>query len=56
MDSYVYNDDGSLTLYIQKDSPGEKLELKGLPAPDDPFYYTMRLYGPKEEALSGKWT
>ena len=56
MDEFIFNKDGSLTLYIQKDSPGEELEPNWLPAPDGPFYCTMRLYGPKEEALSGEWT
>ena len=54
-DQYVYGDDGSLTLYIQKDSPGRTLEPNWLPAPDGPFYCVLRLYGPKEEALSGAW-
>lgn len=49
-DDYVYGDDGSLTLYIQKESPGKALEPNWLPAPDGPFYCVLRLYGPKEEA------
>lgn len=52
---FVYNDDGSLTFYIQKDAPEEALKPNWLPAPDGPFYCTMRLYGPKEEALNGEW-
>ncbi|MBS2213624.1 DUF1254 domain-containing protein [Carboxylicivirga mesophila] len=52
---FVYNQDGSLTLYIQKDSPGKELEANWLPAPDGPFYCILRLYGPTEEALSGAW-
>jgi hypothetical protein len=55
MDDFVMNDDGSLTLYIQKDSPGEALEANWLPAPDGPFYGVLRLYGPEAEALSGEW-
>ena len=55
LDEFVFGEDGSLTLYIQKDSPGEELEANWLPAPDGPFYCVMRLYGPKEEALSGEW-
>jgi hypothetical protein len=46
------NEDGSLTLYIQKDSPGKDLELNWLPAPDGPIYLVMRLYWPKTEAPS----
>jgi hypothetical protein len=42
------NPDGSLTLYIQKDSPGKAKEANWLPAPDDTIYLVMRLYRPKE--------
>ena len=41
------NADGSLTLYIQKDSPGKAKETNWLPAPDGPIYLVMRLYWPK---------
>jgi len=44
--------DGSLTLYIQKDSPGKDKESNWLPAPDGPIYLVMRLYWPKTEAPS----
>ena len=54
-DDFVYGDNGSLTLYIQKDSPGPELEANWLPAPDGPFYVVMRLYGPEEAALNGTW-
>ena len=47
--------DGSLTLHIQKDSPGAGQESNWLPAPDGPIYLVMRLYWPKAEALAGKW-
>jgi hypothetical protein len=46
------NPDGSLTLYIQKDSPGKDREANWLPAPDGPIYLVMRLYWPKTEAPS----
>jgi hypothetical protein len=49
------NADGSLTLYIQKDSPGTGMESNWLPAPDGPIDVVMRLYWPKEEALNGTW-
>jgi hypothetical protein len=42
------NADGSLTLYIQKDSPGKDKESNWLPAPDGLIYLVMRLYWPKE--------
>ena len=44
--------DGSLTLYIQKNSPGADKEANWLPAPDDTIYLVMRLYWPKTEAPS----
>ena len=58
------NADGSLTIYIQKDSPGKDKEANWLPAPNDTAYLVMRLYWPKPatEALSvlpvgkGTWT
>ncbi|CAI8827526.1 Cell envelope protein [Pseudomonas sp. IT-P253] len=43
------NADGSLTLYIQKDSPGADNESNWLPAPNDLIYMVMRLYWPKTE-------
>jgi hypothetical protein len=46
------NPDGSLTLYIQKDSPGKENEANWLPAPDGPIYLVMRLYWPKESPPS----
>jgi hypothetical protein len=49
------NADGSLTLHVQKDSPGAELESNWLPAPDGPIYLVMRLYWPKAAALEGAW-
>jgi hypothetical protein len=46
------NKDGSLTIYIQKDSPGKDKESNWLPAPDGPIYLAMRLYWPKTEPPS----
>ena len=55
MDQFVIEEDGSLSLYIQKDSPGKALETNWLPAPKGPFYLVLRLYGPEEAALMGEW-
>ena len=41
------NADGSLSLYIQKDSPGKDKESNWLPAPNGPIYLALRLYWPK---------
>lgn len=49
------NDDGSLTLYFQKDAPDNALKTNWLPAPDGPFYMLMRLYWPKKDILDGTW-
>ena len=46
------NADGSLTIYIQKDSPGADKEANWLPAPNDTIYLAMRLYWPKTESPS----
>jgi hypothetical protein len=46
------NADGSLTLYIQKNSPGADKESNWLPAPNDLIYLVMRLYWPKTEPPS----
>ncbi len=56
------NADGSLTIYIQKESPGKDKEANWLPAPDGEVYLVMRLYWPKTEdpsilpAGSGTWS
>jgi hypothetical protein len=55
LDDFVRDDDGSITLYIQHESPGEDLQPNWLPAPAGPFFMAMRLYWPKAEALDGTW-
>jgi hypothetical protein len=52
----AYNPDGSLDLYIQRQSPGKDKESNWLPAPaSGPFTMNMRLYWPKSEILEGSW-
>jgi hypothetical protein len=55
-DAFVKDEDGSVTLHIQAESPGDNLEPNWLPAPKGPFYVVMRLYGPTKEVLAGDWS
>jgi hypothetical protein len=55
LDSLQKGSDGSLTIYIQKDAPGEDKESNWLPAPNGPFYMVLRLYIPAPEVIEGKW-
>ncbi|HWE20505.1 MAG TPA: DUF1254 domain-containing protein [Hyphomicrobiaceae bacterium] len=56
-DKLQFNDDGTLDIYIQRESPGADKESNWLPAPaSGPFTVTMRLYWPKPEVLDGKWS
>jgi hypothetical protein len=48
--------DGGLTFLIQHESPGADKESNWLPAPAGSFWTALRLYWPKEEAISGAWT
>jgi hypothetical protein len=55
---FVYNQDGSLDLFIQNDSPGKDKESNWLPAPPGKFILMLRLYWPQEKApsiIDGTW-
>ncbi|MDH0737090.1 DUF1254 domain-containing protein [Achromobacter spanius] len=52
LSSMTKNADGSLTLYLQKASPGADKENNWLPAPNDLMYLVMRLYWPKTDSPS----
>ena len=52
LDKLKKNPDGSLTIYIQKDSPGKEKEANWLPAPNGPMFIVMRLYWPRTAAPS----
>ncbi len=55
---FNYNKDGSLDLYIQKDSPGKDKEANWLPAPAGKFILMLRLYWPREKPpsiIDGTW-
>jgi len=53
-----YNEDGSVTLYFQNESPGKDKEANWLPAPKGDFISMLRMYWPKSEdpsILNGSW-
>jgi hypothetical protein len=54
-ESFQQGQDSSVTIYLQKDSPGAALESNWLPAPVGPFYAVLRIYLPKAEVLDGRW-
>lgn len=54
-DKLAFDEDGSLTLFIQHESPGPTRESNWLPAPEDTFRLFMRLYWPKSQILEGDW-
>jgi len=52
------NKDGSVDLYIQRESPGKDKEANWLPAPEGRFILMMRLYWPTDtppSLLDGTW-
>jgi hypothetical protein len=54
----TYEADGSLVIYIQKDSPGADKEANWLPAPEGKFHLMLRLYWPDENKpsiIDGSW-
>jgi hypothetical protein len=56
-DKLAFNPDGSLDLYIQRQSPGKDKESNWLPAPKSGgFTMNLRLYWPKDNVLDGSWS
>jgi hypothetical protein len=56
-DELAYGPDGSLELYIQRQSPGIGKESNWLPAPaGGSFTMNLRLYWPSAEVLDGSWS
>jgi hypothetical protein len=50
-----YGEDGSLTLYIQHESPGKALESNWLPATNGIFALALRMYLPEDTLRNGTW-
>jgi hypothetical protein len=47
--------DGSITIYIQAESPGADKEDNWLPGPKGDFAMTIRAYGPDDNLVQGGW-
>lgn len=56
-DKLSFNPDGSLDIYIQHNNPGIEKESNWLPAPDDVFSLSLRIYLPTNDYLhkEGAW-
>jgi len=50
-----YNADGSLTIYLQSNSPGPDKMDNWLPAPKEIFSVYVRCYWPEEAVVNGSW-
>ncbi|MBO6858563.1 DUF1254 domain-containing protein [Roseibium sp.] len=50
-----FGDDGSLTVYVQHEKPEGNEAANWLPAPDGPFFVTLRCYGPDEVMINGEY-
>ena len=53
-DKLVFDEDGSLNIYIQHEAPKSK-GANWLPAPRGNFNVIMRMYWPKPEVIDGTW-
>jgi hypothetical protein len=51
----VYAVDGSVTIYMQHDSPGVERESNWLPAPEGRFRPVLRAYQPGTAILDGTY-
>ncbi|UNK48694.1 DUF1214 domain-containing protein [Lysobacter sp. S4-A87] len=49
------NPDGSLTIYVQHESPGKARESNWLPAPAGEMSIILRMYGPEDRILNGQY-
>ena len=51
----VYDTDGGVTIYLQKDAPGGDKDHNWLPTGGGTFNLMMRTYLPRPEVLDGRW-
>ncbi|MDN5697530.1 MAG: DUF1214 domain-containing protein, partial [Rubrobacter sp.] len=51
-----FEDDGSLTLYVQAQPPQEGARSNWLPAPEGDFSLYLRAYWPEDTVLDGQWS
>jgi hypothetical protein len=54
-DDLKFNNDGSLDIYLQYDSPGGDKESNWLPTPREDFSVAIRLYWPDLSVLTENW-
>ena len=54
-DDLIFNPDGSLEILLAHERPAPEWMNNWLPVPSDNFVVTLRLYLPREEALSQRW-
>jgi Uncharacterized conserved protein len=54
-DSLVYNEDGSLDIFLRKDDPGEWKTNNWQPIPDGIFGLIIRLYWPGQPVIEKEW-
>jgi len=47
--------DGGLTIYLQKNYPGENKESNWLPAPEGAFFIVIRIHWPEKEVAEQDW-
>lgn len=56
-DTFVFNEDGSLDIIVQKDAPADAaLADNWLPVAEDDFHLYLRIYLPHEDVLNGSWS
>jgi hypothetical protein len=55
LDKLARDPDGGITLYLQKDSPGEDKQANWLPTPPGKFFAVLRNYWPEDAVVKGEW-